>query len=300
MDLSSDAAARVLVFVDGQNLYKTCKDLFGHPLCHPHLLAQYLAGPRQGTRVGCRFYTGRPDPEREPIKTRNLDRRLDGMRKSHVTVVTRTLRYHWDWSPEYVLPRPGPHALPQEALLRPWQRSREKGIDLILALDVVELLLTGICDVAVVVSLDQDLFEIPRALANLKRYIDRPYRIEAAVPVDQRRAKILEGFAYTHQITREVFEMIRDDHEYSAAEEFWAPPEIPPRLPARPPEPARAAELARPPARFLESSRPEEPVRPGPVGSAGSPSSAVGSGSAVGGGGRESNPPDGDRPSRPL
>ena len=296
MDLSSDAAARVLVFIDGQNLYKTCKDLFGHPLCHPHLLAQHLAGPRQAHRVGCRFYTGRPDPEKEPIKTRNLDRRLDGMRKSHVTVVTRTLRYHWDWSPEYVLPRPGPNSLPQEAMLRPWQRSREKGIDLILALDVVELLLTGLCDVAVVVSLDQDLFEIPRALASLRRHIDRPFRVEAAVPVDQRRAKILEGFAYTHQITREVFEMIRDDHDYAAADEFWEVPEIPARLPPRPPAPVRP-----------EAARPEM-ARPGPVPAASarpgpSPAASARPGpadSAVGGGGRESNPPDGDRPSRPL
>ena len=286
MDLSSDAAARVLVFIDGQNLYKTCKDLFGHPLCHPHLLAQHLAGPRQAHRVGCRFYTGRPDPEKEPIKTRNLDRRLDGMRKSHVTVVTRTLRYHWDWSPEYVLPRPGPNSLPQEAMLRPWQRSREKGIDLILALDVVELLLTGLCDVAVVVSLDQDLFEIPRALASLRRHIDRPFRVEAAVPVDQRRAKILEGFAYTHQITREVFEMIRDDHDYAAADEFWEPPEIPPRIPPRPPETARPGPVPAAPARPGPS--PAASARPGPADS------------AVGGGGRESNPPDGDRPSRPL
>ena len=275
-----------MVFIDGQNLYKTCEELFGHPLCHPHLLAQHLAGPRRAHRVGCRFYTGRPDPERDPVKTRNLDRRLDGMRKSHVTVVTRTLRYHWDWSSEYVLPRPGPHSLPQEAILRPWQRSREKGIDLILALDVVELLLTGLCDVAIVVSLDQDLFEIPRALLNLRKHIDRPYRIEAAVPVDQRRAKLLDGFAYTHQITREVFEMIRDDHDYAAADEFWEPPEIPPRLPARPPE------MARP------GPAPAAPVQSGPV--PGALARSEPADSAIGGGGRESNPPDGDRPSRPL
>lgn len=38
--LANDPNAKVLVFVDGQNLYKTCQQLFGHPLCHPHLLAQ--------------------------------------------------------------------------------------------------------------------------------------------------------------------------------------------------------------------------------------------------------------------
>jgi hypothetical protein len=47
--LATDPTAKVLVFIDGQNLYKACRSLFGHPLCHPHLLAQHLAGP--GTRV---------------------------------------------------------------------------------------------------------------------------------------------------------------------------------------------------------------------------------------------------------
>jgi hypothetical protein len=44
--LAADPAARVMVFIDGQNLYKSCHELFRHPLCHPHLLAEHLAGPR--------------------------------------------------------------------------------------------------------------------------------------------------------------------------------------------------------------------------------------------------------------
>lgn len=60
-DLATDEHARVMVFIDGQNLYQTCRKLFGHPLCHPHLLAQHLAGPRTATPPSCRFYTGRPN-----------------------------------------------------------------------------------------------------------------------------------------------------------------------------------------------------------------------------------------------
>jgi hypothetical protein len=37
----------------------------------------------------------------------------------------------------------------------------EKGIDLALALEVVEFALNGVFDVAIVVSLDRDLEEIP-------------------------------------------------------------------------------------------------------------------------------------------
>jgi hypothetical protein len=76
--LATDSTAKVLVFIDGQNLYKTCRSLFGHPLCHPHLLAQHLAGPT--THVECRFYTGRPNPNTDPNGVSNLDRRLAIMR----------------------------------------------------------------------------------------------------------------------------------------------------------------------------------------------------------------------------
>lgn len=178
VDLADDPDARVMVFVDGQNLYKLCRELFGHPLCHPHLLALQLAGPRRRNRVACRFYTGRPNPNYpgEELKTRNLDRRLQVMREAGVTVVTRSLRYHWDWGHQRRLPRPGPREAPQQVTLVPWRRPQEKGIDVCLALEVVEFALTGKLDVAVVVSLDRDLHEIPQALRNLSRLVGQPIR----------------------------------------------------------------------------------------------------------------------------
>ena len=49
----TDAAARVLVFVDGQNVHKTCHDLYGYGFCHPCLLAErVLLGRRL---VGVRY-----------------------------------------------------------------------------------------------------------------------------------------------------------------------------------------------------------------------------------------------------
>lgn len=233
MDLATAPEARVMVFVDGQNLYKRCADLFGHPLCHPHLLAQLLAGPRTAG-VRCRFYTGHPSPNDEPEKARNLDRRLAGMRKMGVTVITRPLRYHWDWSAENRLPRPGPTVQPQLAMMRAWRRPQEKGIDLVIGLDVIEFVLTDLCDVAIVVSLDRDLYEIPQAVRNLYKLRGKPYRLEAAVPVSetQKQPKTIPGFAYTHQITRQLFERIRDDTRYSVSDEEWSPPTLPVELKA--------------------------------------------------------------------
>jgi uncharacterized LabA/DUF88 family protein len=236
--LATDPGARVLVVVDGQNLYNAARRLFGHPLCHPNLLALWLAGPRTSSRVACRFYTGEPDRNvpGEARRLRNLDRRLAAMRTVGVTTVTRKLRYHWDWGHQENLPPPDENAAPITVTLRPWQRPQEKGIDMVLALDVVEFILTDAFDVAIVVSLDRDLAEIPQALRNLRRFRQRPFRIEAAVPVPAglQKPKTLTGFDYTHQITPDVFRLIRDDTNYTVDEELWVPPIIPTTMSAQP------------------------------------------------------------------
>jgi uncharacterized LabA/DUF88 family protein len=232
-DLAISPDAQVIVFIDGQNLYKTCLELFGHPLCHPHLLAEYVAGPRT-KRVSCRFYTGRPDPHRpaERDKARNSDRRLDLICRNGATKITRPLRYHWDWGHRQTLPQPEEGAPEQTVRLHPWERPHEKGIDVLIALDVIEFIVMGVCDVAVVVSLDRDLREIPAALRNLSKAIDRPYRLEAAVPVefDDGQPKRLQGFSYTHQITPSVFDLIRDDTDYTASAAQWVVPTLPANL----------------------------------------------------------------------
>lgn len=228
--LASAADARVMVFVDGQNLYKRCRELFGHPLCHPHLLAQHLAGPRTVNWVACRFYTGRPNPNvpGESPKTRNLDRRLGAMRSAGVTVVTRELRYHWTWGHRDPLPAPREGAMPVTVEMRPWQRPQEKGVDLKLGLDAVEFALSGLYDVGIIVSLDRDMAEIPRSIRGLSRHMSTPVRLEAAVPVGNRRAPtVLQGFDFTHQITEAIFERIRDDTDYTVDPDVWVQPTIP-------------------------------------------------------------------------
>lgn len=229
--LATDQDARVMVFVDGQNLYNSCRRTFGHPHCHPHLLAEHLAGPRARNRVACRFYTGRPNPNipHETRRARNLDRRLNAMSRVGVTIVKRPLRYHWDWGHQEDLPAPGPGVAAQEVTMTPWQRPQEKGIDLAIGLDVVEFALTDLLDVAVIVSLDRDLAEIPRALRNLNRLVGRPVRLEAAVAVPEGlpNPKRLEGFHFTHQITPAVFARLRDDTDYTLSDDRWTPPVLP-------------------------------------------------------------------------
>ena len=132
------------------------------------------------------------------------------------------------------LPQPGQGVQHQNVTLHPWERPHEKGIDVLIALDVIEFILTDMCDVAIIVSLDRDLREIPEALKKLSRQINRSYRLEAAVPVDSDtgQPKRLKGFNVTHQITPSVFSVIRDDTDYTVADDVWAQPAFPANLAA--------------------------------------------------------------------
>ncbi len=245
--LATSPSARV-VFIDGQNLYQACRRLFGHPLCHPHLLAEWLVGPRVQHAPYVRFYTGRANPNMsvEAKKVRNLDRRLRAMERAGVLTIVRPLRYHWDWGHREALPTAHPQSEPRQVTLAPWQRPQEKGIDLVIALDVIEFMLAGRCDVAIVVSLDRDLCEIPRAFRTLRSLIDRPTRLEAAIPVaGESSRKTLEGFHYTHRITPQVFQLIRDDTDYTVDDDRWKPPVLPTDLAQRQAE----ATASPPPAR---------------------------------------------------
>jgi uncharacterized LabA/DUF88 family protein len=223
--LANDPEARVMVFVDGQYLYKECGRVFHHPHCHPHVLAAELAGPRK--LVGTRFYTGLHDPRKNPDGHAALSRRLQAMQANSVTYQTRTLQYVWEWGPSLEvrrrLPRAGPSEDPRTVEIAPYERAMEKGVDLFLALDAIDLAMTGKYDVAIIVSLDMDLTELPPMLRRFVRYVGLPdVRVEAAVikrPSPRRPTRpprrVLPNFDYTHPITEDMFQRAIDLVDYT-------------------------------------------------------------------------------------
>ena len=151
---------RVMVFIDGQNLFKGVNRRFKARL-HPILLARELASDRE--LVGTCYYSGIHDRDENEHMHDLVRRRHELIERSGVTVTERTLRYHWEWRVD------------DDDLKPPWYRdagerhtadvkrhrgAREKGIDVALALDAVAAALTGECDVAIIVSRDRDLMEI--------------------------------------------------------------------------------------------------------------------------------------------
>lgn len=220
-----------MVFVDGQNLYKRCQEFFGHPLCHPHLLAEVLVGDRN--LVGTRFYTGIPDRNVSDFENRKLrfaQRRIGAMRSCGVTVLTRELKYNWDWGfdaeTRLRMGVSGPERADIEVWAQPYQRAREKGIDMAIGLEVVEFALKGQLDVAIIVSHDTDLHEIPQSIKEIKDYLPWPIRVEAATPVhpDRKNPMRFRAFDFTHQITKDLFDPIRDNTDYTVGPDEWVKP----------------------------------------------------------------------------
>ncbi len=139
--------AKVMVFVDGQNLCTSCAERFGRPHCHPLLLPRHLAGNRR--LVGVRCYSGLHDPRGNPPLNARVQRRHHLIRRTGVTVVERQVRHRWErGSMQSDLPDPrGREGTTETVQLAPHRRAREKGVDVALALDVIDLAQNGHVDV---------------------------------------------------------------------------------------------------------------------------------------------------------
>lgn len=195
MPPSRPRPTRVVVFIDGQNLYYRCKEHFGWPWAHPLRLAQTLVdedraryGPDSHVLSGVRHYTGIHDPNRRPKEHRAMKRRLD--------------RYEAD----------GVRAAPiQMRRYDPSGRGREKGVDVRIALDLTRLGVKGLYDVAIIVSEDSDLDEAVRDVHAL-RDDERWIAVENALPWGPHsHTRWLPSAKRRRPITAELFDSVRDD-----------------------------------------------------------------------------------------
>jgi len=94
---------RVVLFVDGQNLYHLCRRHFGWPWAHPRRLAEALVeadrrryGAGSHVLMAVRYYTGIHDPNRRPEEHERMARRLDRYREDGVQPIPIPLHYDAD------------------------------------------------------------------------------------------------------------------------------------------------------------------------------------------------------------
>lgn len=147
---------RVAVFIDWQNTYKTARDAFGwrdfpnefgnySPLSVSRDLARANGRDENGDLVRVFVYRGLPSNRRDPAGyAANRRQSAAWMAESPEIVIPKLLDLRYDPLP------------------------REKGVDVLLAIDAVEWSLTRRCDVAVIFSHDTDLQPAVDAILRLR------------------------------------------------------------------------------------------------------------------------------------
>lgn len=174
---------RVIVFIDGSNLYSHLRDTYGEGKVHLPKLSQYLTGDAR-TFLQWRYYCaplpqGHTPEERESYASQQ---RFLSFVRNHRKGELCLGRFEAD-------PETG--------------KLREKGVDVRLAVDVVRLAAQNRYDVAIIISGDGDL--VP-AVETVKEIYGK--RVEVAIPpVDAYHMRqAADSYA---EITSEVFEQMR-------------------------------------------------------------------------------------------
>lgn len=203
---------RVMLFVDGQNLYGSCLRHFGHGYCHPHLLAQELLLGRELAAI--RFYSGIHNPRVNPSANAALNRRLAVMKKHGIWTFTQPLKYS---EQQVIDPNVAicEHGFCKVETVR---KGREKGIDLRIGLDMLRLARQGHYDVAVLVTQDTDLNQAVDELMLLRDELGLWLACETAYPYNPASGHPnfrLRSCRRWHIIDQAMCDRIRDDTDYT-------------------------------------------------------------------------------------
>lgn len=204
---------RVAVFIDYQNAYMRAREVFGDPKVDPFTFGQVyprrlgLQHKMKGQEVDptrtleeVRVYRGEPDDRQSPVAQAACQRQVGFWgAQARVSVVTRPLRYL-------------PIAWNERGHPTEW-KAREKGIDVLIALDMAMGAVNDAYDVAVLVSADTDLVPALEAVIEAGKRVevaswwpDHGYASRLTVPGQN---------VWCHRLPRVDFNRVRDDTDYT-------------------------------------------------------------------------------------
>lgn len=196
---------RAIVFIDGQNLFHAALKAFGYtyPNFDPLKLAKSLCTQCGWQLDGVRFYTGVPDIEDDPVWHHFWAAKKLAMVRAGIHVYSRPLRYR-----NKVVKLP-------DGTLHTFLVGEEKGIDVRLALDIINLAHKRAYDVALVLSQDQDLSEVADELRIIAREQQRWIKIASAFPQSP-TVKKGRGINNTEwiRIDRKIYDSCLDPKDY--------------------------------------------------------------------------------------
>lgn len=198
--------ARVVVFLDYQNVYSRARELFCPVLAPPWEgqvkpleLAELITSksPFDRELAQVRVYRGRPDSLKDPTGySANLRQCTVWEASPKIEVIWRTLRYPPNW---------------------PTEKAEEKGIDVALAIDFVMMAVRGEYEVGIIMSTDTDLKPALEAVAGVG---GNPYpRCEVAAwsSPDQhsRRLSITDRRLWCHWLDDGDYRRVADPTDYT-------------------------------------------------------------------------------------
>lgn len=199
------AIKRTIAFIDGQNLFHTAKQAFGYnyPNFDVQKLAQAVCTQRGWQLDRVQFYTGVPDPTDNAFWHGFWRNKLAMMGRRRVKVYSRTLVYR---NKTVSLPDGSTHT---------FLSGEEKGIDVRLALDVLDLAHRDEYDVALIFSQDQDLSELVDLIRALVGHHSRWIKVASAFP-DSPTRTYRRGIDRTDwcQIDRAMYDACIDPRDY--------------------------------------------------------------------------------------
>lgn len=164
---------RVAIFIDGSNLYHALRNNFGRADLNFTEFARKLSEPRRLFRVY--YYNVLQDAVQRPEGYREQQDFLDALRKT-----------------PYLEVRLG-------GMKRQQGLPVEKGLDIMLATDLLRYAWNGLYDVAVLVSGDGDFAYALQAVKDMGKHVELAY-FDGSVSKD-----LLEVADYRHLLNREFF-----------------------------------------------------------------------------------------------
>lgn len=189
---------RTYVFIDGQNFYLSARAAF--KLNFPNfdaravgdLLAQKIGG---ADAAQVYFYTGMPVAKYSPHWHKFWSNKIAALEEAGVHTFTRPLRYLTETDPS----QPTGYKI---------LNTREKGIDLRIALDVMEAARRPDCTDIMIVSRDQDFYEVVEKIDHYCKFEGRDIEVWSAYPDGGNGPKHLRGIDGTRQLR-----ILRDDYK---------------------------------------------------------------------------------------
>lgn len=205
MHYDEPAIKRTVVFIDGQNLYRSAKEAFGYffPNYDVKLLSEKICAGHGWQIDEIRFYTGVPDLRDNVLWHNFWNKKLVSMGQRGIAIFSRALRYR-----NQIVKLP-------DGTNYTFLVGQEKGIDVRIALDIIRLAHEQVFDVCLVFSQDQDLSEVADEVRRISVEQNRWIKIASAFPISP-TSKNKRGINKTDWITidRQIYDSCIDPNDY--------------------------------------------------------------------------------------